>query len=101
MPASWKSVLGASRGVYLLACPRTREHYVGSAYGVLGFLGRWREYVTNGHGGNVELKIRDLSDYTVSILEVAGSAATDTDIIGMELQWKAKLFSRDIGLNRN
>ncbi|MCS6920419.1 MAG: GIY-YIG nuclease family protein [Elioraea sp.] len=101
MPPSWKAVLTASRGVYLLACPRTREHYVGSAYGADGFLGRWRAYVANSHGGNVGLRIRDPSDYVVSVLEVAGSATTAEEIIALEGLWKMKLLSRDMGLNRN
>lgn len=101
MPGAWKEVLASSRGVYLLACPRTREHYVGSASGAGGFLARWRDYVANRHGGNAELKIRDPSDYLVSILEVAGSAASEADIIAMEGDWKLKLHSRAIGLNRN
>jgi len=35
------------------------------------------------HGGNLGLKSRDASDYQVSILEVAGSAATFEKIIAM------------------
>jgi hypothetical protein len=101
MPAAWKETLRASRGIYLLACPRTREHYVGSAYGEDGFLGRWRAYVGSGHGGNLGLKIREPSDYLVSVLEVAGSSATVEEIISLEVNWKLKLQSRDIGLNRN
>ncbi|MEQ1652188.1 MAG: GIY-YIG nuclease family protein [Hyphomicrobium sp.] len=101
MPAAWSAVLSASRGVYLLTCPRTREQYVGSATGGAGFLGRWLAYVHNGHGGNVELKSRDPSDYQVSLLEVAGSAATVEEIIAMEVLWKQKLQSREMGLNRN
>lgn len=101
MPATWQEVLRASKGVYLLACPRTREHYVGSASGEDGFLGRWRSYVATGHGGNVGLRGRDPSDYLVSILEVAGSNATIEDIVALETVWKLKLHSRDIGLNFN
>lgn len=101
LPASWIAVLAVSRGVYLLTCPRTREQYVGSAHGAGGFWGRWQAYVTTGHGGNVGLKIREPSDYQVSILEVLGSAATADEIIAAEQLWKAKLQSREMGLNRN
>jgi hypothetical protein len=101
MPISWKEVLTASRGVYLLACPKTREHYVGSACGEGGFLGRWRDYVANSHGGNVGLKTRDPSDLQVSILEVAGSASSVEEILAVEASWKDKLLSRKIGFNRN
>jgi len=94
-------LLKASRRVYLLTCPRTEEQYVGAAYGVDGFFGRWMEYVTTNHGKNVGLKMRDPSDYQVSILEVAGSAATQDDIQHCEALWKRKLQSREMGLNRN
>lgn len=101
MPAGWKEALRAARGVYLLACPRTREHYVGAAHGVDGFFGRWREYASDHHGGNVGMRIRDPSDYVVSVLEVAGSAASVGDILAMEAAWKTKLLSRTMGMNRN
>lgn len=101
VPASWVAALSAVRGVYLLTCPRTREQYVGSAYGASGFWGRWQSYIVSGHGGNEGLRSRDPSDYQISILEVAGSGAAANDIIAMEQLWKAKLQSREMGLNRN
>lgn len=36
LPASWTAALATIRGVYLLTCPRTREQYVGAAYGEIG-----------------------------------------------------------------
>lgn len=100
-PIGWAQTLKASRGIYLLTCPRTREQYVGSATGADGFIGRWFQYAATGHGGNVELKSREPADYQVSILEVAGTAATKDQILTMEALWKAKLQSREMGLNRN
>ncbi len=101
LPPGWKAALRASKGIYLLTCPKTKEQYVGSATGEHGFWGRWQDYVQTGHGGNVALKSRDPSDYQVSILEVAGTASTTDEIIGMEVLWKSKLQSREMGLNRN
>ena len=101
IPASWVAALSAVRGVYLLTCPRTREQYVGAAYGADGFWGRWQSYVVTGHGGNEGLRSRDPSDYQISILEVAGSGSGTDDIIAREQLWKAKLQSREMGLNRN
>jgi hypothetical protein len=101
LPKDWITALQSSRGVYLLTCPKTKEQYVGSAYGDDGFWHRLDEYVQTGHGGNVALKSRDRSNYQVSILEVAGSAATIEDILEMEGRWKSKLQSREMGLNRN
>lgn len=101
LPKGWVGALAASRGVYLLTCPRTREQYVGSASGSDGFYGRLLTYVRDGHGGNVALKSRDPSDYQVSVLEVAGSNASLKEIGDMESVWKEKLQSREMGLNRN
>jgi len=100
-PKSWISALQSSRGIYLLTCPKTKEQYVGSATGEEGFWGRWQDYVRTGHGGNLGLKSRDLSDYQISILEVAGTIATTEDILKMEGRWQSKLQSQEMGLNRN
>lgn len=59
LPASWIAALRASRGVYLLTCPKTKEQYVGSATGADGFQGRWLAYAHDRHGGNVGLKSRE------------------------------------------
>ncbi len=101
LPKGWVDALRSSKGVYILTCPKTQEQYVGSATGEDGFWSRWQDYVESGHGGNVALKSREQSDYQVSILEVAGSALTTDDIIQMEVRWKSKLQSREMGLNRN
>ncbi|SEB40487.1 GIY-YIG nuclease family protein [Terriglobus roseus] len=101
LPTTWVSSLKQVQGVYLLTCPLTKELYVGSATGVDGFWGRWSQYVSNNHGGNIQLKSRDHSDYQVSILEVAGSGTTTEEIIAMEDRWKKKLQSREMGLNSN
>lgn len=101
MPKSWIVALQASKGIYLLTCPKTKEQYVGSAKGPDGFWGRFQDYMNTGHGGNVALKSRQLSDYQVSILEVAGSSATPNDILEMEGRWQTKLQSAEMGLNRN
>jgi len=101
VPASWITVLKEAKGVYLLTCPKTKELYVGSASGEEGFWSRWCQYIANNHGGNVLLKNREYSDFQVSILEVAGTAATVGEVLEMEKRWKWKLQSREMGLNRN
>jgi hypothetical protein len=101
LPKGWTTALQSSKGVYLLTCPKTKEQYVGSARGAEGFWNRWQFYAQTGHGHNVGLKSRAPSDYQVSILEVAGSASTDNDILAMEQRWKTKLQSQEMGLNRN
>jgi hypothetical protein len=101
LPRAWREALSSVRGIYLLKCPETGLHYVGSATGDSGLLGRWRDYAANGHGGNVRMKGRNPTDYVVTILEVASSAATTEDIQKRETLWKTKIGSRDFGLNAN
>ena len=101
LPKTWIAMLKQTSGVYLLTCPKTKEQYVGSAYGAEGFWQRWMEYVLTVHGGNISLKSRERSDYQVSILEVAGSGSNSDDILKMESRWKEKLQSREMGLNKN
>lgn len=101
LPIAWQEALASVRGIYLLTCPKTREQYVGMASSNGGFLQRWMEYVITGHGGNLGLKLRDPSDYQVSILEVCGSSATLDEITACEGLWKRKLQSREMGLNKN
>lgn len=101
LPKSWIDALSKTRGVYLLSCPKTKEQYVGSATGEDGFWGRWQSYVQSGHGGNQGLKIREPSDYRVSILETAGNQLSKDEIIALEQLWKAKLQSKEMGLNKN
>lgn len=100
-PSTWAQRLSDARGVYLLACPRNGELYVGSATAVGGFWSRWSEYRRNGHGGNIALVGRKPTDWQVSILQVAGSTDSSDDILAAEQVWKAKLQSRVLGLNRN
>jgi hypothetical protein len=55
VPPSWRAVLSNARGIYLLVHRESGQQYVGSAYGVDGFFGRWTSYA-DGHGGNIGLK---------------------------------------------
>jgi hypothetical protein len=101
LPKSWIDVLRVSKGIYLLTCPKTKEQYIGKADGQGGFWGRWLSHAQTGYGDAVKLKSREPSDYQVSILEVAGTAASEADLIRMEDLWKMKLQSREMGLNAN
>lgn len=101
-PRIWAEALRSVRGVYLLVHRASGDQYVGSAVGEDGFLGRWLGYA-DGHGGNVGMRelAAEASAYEVSILEVAGSAATIEDVYARESAWKEKLGTRAKGLNRN
>lgn len=99
-PLPWVGALTSVRGVYLLVSDNG-EQYVGSAFGVDGFLGRWRTYQGNGHGGNILLRARGHQDYAVSILEIASPDMAHTDVLAREAFWKDKLGIRAHGLNAN
>ncbi|MEX3777687.1 GIY-YIG nuclease family protein [Pseudomonas sp. MYb118] len=101
IPVSWRTALSVVRGVYALTCLKTGKLYVGSAYGEEGFWGRWLEYLSTGHGGNIGLKALEEHEFQVAILEVSSSAAGATEIIAREGEWKEKLLTRRFGLNIN
>lgn len=58
----WRVPLAAVAGVYLIVAEDSGNLYVGSAYGVEGIWGRWRNYAKSGHGGNERLKALIESD---------------------------------------
>lgn len=99
-PQAWIGSLEGVRGVYVLVTD-DGDQYVGSAGGVDGFMGRWRQYLANGHGGNVLLRAAGHQDYAVAILEVASPDMSQGDILAREAFWKIKLGARAHGLNAN
>lgn len=102
---SWKTALQNQKGVYLITDTNTGKMYVGSAYGENMILGRWKNYVENYHGGNVELK-KINPDYIkkhfrYSILDIFKSTIADEVIINRESWWKKVLLTREFGYNNN
>jgi hypothetical protein len=97
----WHKLLKQLGGVYLIVDAEGKQ-YVGSASGKDGFLGRWREYAKNGHGGNKELKeIKDFSQVKFSILYICSALISKKEIRSYEDLFKDKLGSKAYGLNRN
>jgi hypothetical protein len=101
VPVAWREALSSVGGIYLLTCPTTGRCYVGSADGEAGFWGRWEDYVSSGHGGNRRMQGLPASDYQVSVLEVAASSVSTSELLKLEGRWKEKLLSRRFGLNGN
>ncbi len=103
----WHSSLTAVAGIYLILAETTGQQYVGSAYGLSGFWGRWQQYAADGHGGNKLLKqlVRSNTDFPkafrYSILQVLPKSTKDSEVIRWESQYKLKLGSRATGLNAN
>lgn len=55
-------------------------------------------YAADGHGGNKALKARDARHATVTILEAAGSSATEKEILAQEQLWMRKLGRKVLSL---
>ncbi|WP_236846933.1 GIY-YIG nuclease family protein [Campylobacter devanensis] len=92
--------------MYLIVDTKTGKKYVGSAYGDNMLLGRWRNYIANGHGGNKLLKSLDFEyikeNFKYSILEIFKSSVDDEIIINRESFWKEVLLTRtEFGYNDN
>lgn len=103
---AWRTALENQKAVYLIIDTKTGKKYVGSAYGDNMLLGRWRNYVENGHGGNKYLKELDFEyikeNFKYSILEIFKSSVDDETIIGRESFWKEVLLTRtEFGYNDN
>lgn len=103
--ADWHQALSAVGGVYVIRDRVAGTLYVGSAYGSGGFLGRWRDYATNGHGGNVRLKEllgaepNRFDHLAISILAVLDLSESAAVFIEREQLFKRKLGSVAHGLN--
>lgn len=103
----WHTMLSSVAGIYLIVDLTDGNQYVGSAYGELGILGRWRNYVDTHHGGNIkliELLQNDpdrYKNFQFTILRTLPKSLTQTQVITYENIYKEKLGSRTYGLNRN
>ncbi len=106
----WMAALRNQKAVYLITDKNTGKMYVGSATSASGMLlNRWKSYVENGHGGNVELCYlveNEGFDYIkrnfeYSILENYNSKVDDHIILKRETWWKETLKTRIFGLNSN
>jgi hypothetical protein len=105
---SWRSALKSVAGVYLITDISCGKHYVGSAHGIEGIWGRWREYAEIPHGSNV--KLRELLStrgesharhLQFSILEICDIMATKDEVLARESHWKTSLCSGEFGYNAN
>jgi hypothetical protein len=104
---SWLTALGAVAGVYVITDEQAGQHYVGSASGQLGILGRWRHYASTGHGDNdqlvslVEKRPGRENDFRFTLLETFPLATPVETAVARENYWKLALGSRKHGLNSN
>lgn len=99
LPGGWRQTLRSTSGIYLLTDAKG-VHYVGSAKGGDGLLGRWHAYRGGRSGGNQGLK-GATGPYIVSVLQTVDPAMSDETIERLESLWKNKLGAREIGHNLN
>lgn len=102
---AWKTALANQKGVYLITDSSNGKKYVGSATGENMIWGRWKDYIANGNGGNIELKSFDFEyvqkNFRYSILEIYKSTTDDDAILERESWWKELLMTRQFGYNKN
>ena len=107
---TWIGALENQKAVYLQTDKVTGKLYVGSATSDQGMLlSRWKNYIENGHGGNVGLKelvkekgfdyIKKNFQYT--IIENFNAKVDDHYVLERESYWKEVLRSREFGYHKN
>lgn len=105
--SQWQTALSSVQGIYLIADTSTGRLYVGKADGSERFLGRWKEYARNGHGGNIALRELAAADakhrqrFQFSILQVFSPSAPSAQVDAAEAHFKRALLSRQFGMNLN
>lgn len=107
---TWIGALENQKAVYLQTDKVTGKLYVGSATSDQGMLlSRWKNYIENGHGGNVGLKelVREKGfdyikkNFQYTIIENFNAKVDDQYVLERESYWKEVLRSREFGYNKN
>lgn len=104
----WKNKLSSSNCIYVISDSKSGSLYVGSTYNREGIWGRWKDYASTGHGGDVELiKLLETDPeyakkyFTWAILQVLPLGIQDEKAIHIETLWKNKLGRSACSLNKN
>lgn len=101
IPAALRERLREWRGIYLIQDIVQSKAYVGSACGRENLLGRWLNYSKHGHGGNKRLRQCNPKNFRFSILQRVSPDLQADEVIRIENSWKARLLTREYGLNVN
>jgi hypothetical protein len=103
--ADWHTALSSTAGVYLIVDRISGRLYIGSASGHQGILGRWRQYVKNGHGGNKKLKVlleqrpNREKHFQYCILRTLSRSLTRGEVVTVEQEFKKKFGKIACALN--
>lgn len=101
----WVTMLKDKNCIYCILDTSNGKLYVGSTYNFQGILGRWGQYATTAHGGDVDLEEKG-EDYCKnnlkwSILETLPLDVSAHDAIERETMWKEKLGVKRFGYCNN
>jgi len=103
----WFDKLSSIYAIYLILDTKTGNQYIGSASGVQGLWGRWKDYINSIHGGNKGLKKliekegeQYKYNFQYSILHIL-SATKASQVEYYENLYKQKLGSKVFGYNEN
>lgn len=99
--ASWRTALGAVKGIYLITDTSSGRQYIGKADGADSIRQRWAAYAANGHGSNRDLRGLNPSTFRFSVLRVFDPAAPEKVVNDAESHYKRALDTRRHGLNVN
>lgn len=64
-------------------------------------LWRWLDHARTGHGGNIDLKSPNPQALRFRILQLTSPDLEPSEVVALESGWKARLHTREFGLNRN
>lgn len=104
---NWHTALSSIYAIYLITDVSSGRHYIGSAYGKGGLLGRWEQYIKTWHGDNNGLKEvlnidpEGYKNFQFSIMQILPKTITEDEVILIENLYKKKLGSKVFGLNKN
>jgi hypothetical protein len=96
----WIEYLKSRSGVYLILDTLSGDQYIGSAYGELGFYGRWSDYAQK-KDGNIGLLGKEYAFFEFSIIHEVLNSASEYAIRSAESELKISLGTKVFGLNHN
>jgi hypothetical protein len=119
--SGWKSALSSVSGVYLLSDISNGKRYVGSAYGMNGIYGRWKQYLEKGYDSSEEQsgtrfpnsQLKQIAtdpskgmkyiekNFRFAVLETLPKGYINSLIIERENYWKEILTTRDANYGYN
>ncbi len=105
--SDWHTALSSVYAVYLITDTTNGKQYIGSAYGKDGLLGRWKIYISTGHGHTKEMidimnvRPEQYKHFQFSILQILPKNLSDDEVIKIESLYKDKLLTRQFGMNSN